>query len=173
MKLTGFLVSLAGLTQMCLEAPAPGYEVAEFEWEVQTKPEGPLHHVNGTVQDVLESRQGRIEARQRSIICFNFPTANGNRIQDGIGYLRGVRGQPSNGPGPGNCGRVSCSNNAAIWWCNDNRSTYTLPSFSVIADGAQNVKQTCQRLDSKGFTETAGQGFFDGNWNVIVRGDSC
>lgn len=56
--------------------------------------------------------------------------------------------------------------------CNQNTFTYTLPSFSVIANGAQNVKQACQRRPT-GFTETAGQGFFDGNWNVIVRGDSC
>lgn len=53
-----------------------------------------------------------------------------------------------------------------------NRVTYTLPSYKNIANGAQNVKQQCQRRPS-GFTETSGQGFFDGNWNVIVRGDSC
>lgn len=40
-------------------------------------------------------------------------------IVEGISYLRGVPGSPSNGPGPGNCGRVSCSYESAIWWCND------------------------------------------------------
>lgn len=40
-------------------------------------------------------------------------------LWDGIDYLRRVGGQPSNGPGPGNCGRVSCSYRTAIHWCND------------------------------------------------------
>jgi hypothetical protein len=40
-------------------------------------------------------------------------------IKEGITYLNGVTGQPRSGPGPGLCGRVSCSYKAAIWWCND------------------------------------------------------
>ena len=41
------------------------------------------------------------------------------RIGEGIDYLRGVKGLPTNGPGPGNCARVSCSWSSAIYWCND------------------------------------------------------
>lgn len=37
----------------------------------------------------------------------------------GINYLRSITGKPKNGPGPNNCGRVSCSWNSAIYWCND------------------------------------------------------
>lgn len=40
-------------------------------------------------------------------------------IADGINYLRRVAGKPKLAPGFGTCSRVSCSNNAAIWWCND------------------------------------------------------
>lgn len=40
-------------------------------------------------------------------------------IRDGYRYLWGLKGKPTNGPGPGNCGRVSCSYDSAIWWCND------------------------------------------------------
>jgi hypothetical protein len=47
-------------------------------------------------------------------------------IRDGVSYLDGVSGKPSNGPGPGNCGRVSCSYDAAIFWCND-VSNFSLP----------------------------------------------
>jgi len=98
-----------------------------------------VHHVNGTVQDVvrylkeidptyelpelpvpeLGTRQSRVESRQIRIDCFNWPVAGGNAIQDGINYLRRLSGRPSNGPGPGACGRVSCSYNSAIYWCND------------------------------------------------------
>ncbi|KAK0655328.1 hypothetical protein B0T16DRAFT_311408, partial [Cercophora newfieldiana] len=35
-------------------------------------------------------------------------------IRAGIRYLRHVNGVPQNGPGPGACGRVSCSWKSAI-----------------------------------------------------------
>lgn len=41
------------------------------------------------------------------------------QILDGYRYLWKLKGKPTNGPGPGNCGRVSCSYDSAIWWCND------------------------------------------------------
>ena len=41
------------------------------------------------------------------------------RVNEGIRYLRRIGGRPTNGAGPGNCGRVSCSYDAAIYWCND------------------------------------------------------
>ncbi|RKL21674.1 hypothetical protein BFJ68_g1986 [Fusarium oxysporum] len=65
-----------------------------------------------------------------------WPECHTAPIVRGVEYLRYVQGKPKNGPGPGNCGRVSCSNNAAIWWCNDNASSKTLNGFGSIADGA-------------------------------------
>jgi len=41
------------------------------------------------------------------------------RIKEGIRYLRRVNGQPHHDAGPDRCGRVSCSYNSAIWWCNN------------------------------------------------------
>ncbi|KAL1848118.1 hypothetical protein Daus18300_013718 [Diaporthe australafricana] len=191
MKLVSFVVSLAGVAQLAqsLENPLEGYKIVDFEWEVQTSPEGALHHVNGTVEDVfrylkevdptyevpeapaqeLATRESRLDPRQTKHICFVLPLAYANPIQDGINYLYRVPGTATNGPGPGECGRVSCSDNAGIWWCNDNRFAYTLPSYRVIADGVQNVKQQCLQ-SVNGRTMTSGQGFFDGNWNVIFGG---
>lgn len=51
--------------------------------------------------------------------CGGYDAANTSQIQEGVNYLNGIAGQPRNGPGPNNCGRVSCSYNSAIWWCND------------------------------------------------------
>ncbi|KAK4662772.1 hypothetical protein QC763_603368 [Podospora pseudopauciseta] len=47
----------------------------------------------------------------------NFPpfSADTARIREGIRYLLGVSGTAKNGPGPGNCGRVSCSYYFAIY----------------------------------------------------------
>ena len=54
-------------------------------------------------------------------ICFPVPgqswlPCNYNTIQDGINYLNGLDSTLFL-PGAA-CGRISCSYNAAIWWCN-------------------------------------------------------
>lgn len=35
-------------------------------------------------------------------------------IESGVHYLQKLQGSCGNGPGPGNCGRISCSYNSAI-----------------------------------------------------------
>ncbi|GAB1205198.1 hypothetical protein APSETT445_003869 [Aspergillus pseudonomiae] len=192
------------LVQALDESPIPGYGVQEPSWEVETTPGGPKMILNGTVQQVhaqlleinpnyddefaavLEKRETTVLDKRDDIKCNNWPKARRGDIEAGIKHLRGVSGQPSNGPGPGNCGRVSCSWGAAIWWCNDvslvasciqalyshfeqNTFTKVLPSFNNIADGAQVILNNCQR----GGVKLSGQDFHSDNWNVIVRGDSC
>lgn len=58
-------------------------------------------------------------SKRGDVHCGGFANAGRGAINGGIAYLRGVGGQPQRGPGPGNCGRVSCSDGSAIWWCND------------------------------------------------------
>ncbi|KAM7208274.1 hypothetical protein V8F20_001252 [Naviculisporaceae sp. PSN 640] len=98
-----------------------------------------------------------------------------SHIREGIRYLRTVRGQPSNGPGPGNCGRVSCSWKAAIWWCNDNEDTKTIGDFRDIADGAAHIDNHCSELAYRPgglpVIVESGQVFYKDKWNVIVRHD--
>ena len=138
-------------------SPIPGYGIEELIWEVETSPGGPTVDIPGTVQDVyaelekvnpnfvsdfgledpdnstsvtapLESRAYYIE----SIHCdWGGDYCSGQSILDGIKYLRGVPGQPKTGPGPGNCGRVSCSYNSAIYWCND----VSQKPFPLLATG--------------------------------------
>lgn len=118
------------------ESYIPGYGVETVSWDVQV-PDGSTVVLNGTIQEVytqlldlhpnadlspstVVSKRTNLKLSKRdSVTCGNWPLANKGYIQDGITYLRTVAGAPRNGPGPGNCGRVSCSNNAAIWWCND------------------------------------------------------
>ena len=54
-----------------------------------------------------------------TVKCWGWPEASEYYISQGVDYLSDLPGKPSNGPGPGECGRVSCSWSAAIWWCND------------------------------------------------------
>ncbi|KAM7189225.1 hypothetical protein V8F20_010229 [Naviculisporaceae sp. PSN 640] len=97
-------------------------------------------------------------------------------IYEGVYYLRGVPGKPANGPGPGACGRVSCSYKNAIWWCNDKKQTQTLNSFGVIADCA---KSLCDKCDTNTFNPPVhtcyGQNFMPNDWNCIVTwdGNNC
>ena len=121
------------------KSPIPGYGVEVLEWEARATPGGPVVRVKGTVEDVVaelaktnpDIRENIIAAaankqvmdtkyEQESYQCFGrWKPAPRDVIKQGIDYLRGVNGQPSLGPGLGNCTRVSCSYDAAIWWCND------------------------------------------------------
>ncbi|KAK4182594.1 hypothetical protein QBC35DRAFT_444941 [Podospora australis] len=190
---------LAGSTIAADPEGIPGYGLVEISWEVQTTSGGPTVVLNGTMEEVhaqlleinpkydqefahVQTKRGAVEeaapkasrnalAKRDNTLCGNWPSASKSRIQQDINYLRNdVGGRPGNGPGPGNCGRVSCSNNAAIYWCNDNNFSYTLNGWWEIADGAQAIVNDCASAASY----VSGQRFiWNGNWNVIVRGDSC
>ncbi|KAM0280203.1 hypothetical protein ACHAQH_004160 [Verticillium albo-atrum] len=92
-------------------------------------------------------------------------------IRNDIKYLRGVKGRPTAGPGPGQCARVGCQNGCGTFWCNDARSTKSLASFGSIADGAQRIIDICYK-DIKRWAFN-GQAFHKTDWNVIVRGQKC
>lgn len=126
------------------EASIPGYGVEVLQWNVEVGP-GQTEVLNGTVQEVYahalqinpkfafaSSPEARdLHQKRGTVQCGNWPLADKGRIQEGISYLRGVPAAPRNGPGPGNCGRVSCSYNAAIWWCNDVRTGCFLARHSL------------------------------------------
>ncbi|POR34340.1 Uncharacterized protein TPAR_05483 [Tolypocladium paradoxum] len=173
-----------------LDAPLHGYGVDILTWEVKVFPREPPMNFSGTIQEVQAQINkvnpkwnatyfnGASEKRRENrpvfyqTICgpgpYGWNEADASSIKYGINYLGGlIFSKPINGPGTGNCGRVSCSYNSAIWWCNDNTVPYQLDSFSAIADGALNILKSC----TDDFA-TVGQIFAIGNWNVIVRGDN-
>lgn len=149
--------------------PAPGYEIVPLTVEVQAVPGGDKMSLSGSVEEIhaqllnlnpnfdkdFPADQGKaatVDSRSLSKRfgpqCgtslnnyggWNFASANG--IQNGINYLRGVQGKPT--LGPKQCSRVSCSWDDAIWWCNDNGNSITLPGFNTIADCAQVLKNQC------------------------------
>jgi hypothetical protein len=117
----------------------PGYGIDELIWEI-TLGSGSEVSLNGTLEQVAsqlneldpgwadkaEARDVEMSPIKRTVFNYNDVrcgtfgvTTSPNSIIVGIRHLRGVGGKPTNGPGPGNCGKVSCSNKAAIWWCND------------------------------------------------------
>ncbi|KAH6679576.1 hypothetical protein B0J14DRAFT_558889 [Halenospora varia] len=70
-------------------------------------------------------------------------------IEDGIKYLNRVAktGRKCDvGLGPGNCVRISCSYNSAIYLCNDNNYGME-PNCDYIASYAQNLLNRCWFFD--------------------------
>ncbi|KXH49274.1 hypothetical protein CNYM01_06990 [Colletotrichum nymphaeae SA-01] len=125
--------------------------------------------------------------------CAGYDDADRKRLAQGARYLLDVKGKPTRGPGPGSCGRVSCSYNSAIYWCNmvsgcflpmlcdindktDNVGTIqdskakTLNSFKEISDGAYYVIEKCYRGVG---TLVSGRAFHKDNWTVVARWDRC
>lgn len=127
----------------------PGYTVQDLEWEVEVFP-GEFHNFTGTVQDVhrqatqLNARWAETLLKRQPTEASNIHARGGHKptgawirtdckppfgwkpgrtraALEGINYLEGLPGSPVSGPGPGLCGRVSCSWDTAIWWCNDVR----------------------------------------------------
>ncbi|OAQ65385.1 hypothetical protein VFPPC_06491 [Pochonia chlamydosporia 170] len=174
-----------------LSAPLPGYGVEDFQWELEVFP-GVVQNFTGTIEQVArqatqinpdwEEHMANITAstdvdvshleRRKDFYrtdCnprYKWDEAQEFAINEGTRYLWNQQGRPRNGPGPGNCGRVSCSYRSAIWWCNDNREAFTVAFWGFIADGAGIIVRQCAK---DGWVK--GQIFHDDNWNVIVRGD--
>ncbi|KAK4174556.1 hypothetical protein QBC36DRAFT_357078 [Triangularia setosa] len=132
----------------------------------------------------LSSRGAKPSIIPESYNCWGrWKACQWNAIADGIEYLwrLPIDPKPQNGPGPRKCGKVSCSYNSAIWWCNDNAVEKTL-RWIEIAGGAEymngaygdhwNNKGQCVQ-DSGGHWTSAGQAFYPGNWNVILNADTC
>ncbi|OAQ72121.1 hypothetical protein VFPPC_00170 [Pochonia chlamydosporia 170] len=191
---------LATSAARVLNAPIPGYGIVDIQWEIETKPGGPTVQINGTIEQAVAqlhkinpnfskdynlndaTADGGDEHDKRAaqpndfdVKCFGRWVATVSKwINEGVKYLKGVKGQPTNGPGPGNCGRVSCSYDSAIWWCNDNHASKTLDSFTSIANGAAKIVSSCNRPMGNPFYHfTSGQAFHKDGWNVIVRKDWC
>ncbi|CEJ87472.1 hypothetical protein VHEMI04426 [[Torrubiella] hemipterigena] len=190
--LTSCVAALPNAGKLVVGDAIEGYGVEKIQWEFDG-PDGSKIHVNGTMEQVVHHMRinypshnifhtqeemkalharGELAARtdfHGAPFNCNWPKCWDVGIIQGIQYLRGLKGRPSNGPGPGNCGRVSCSYDNAIWWCNDTKQTKTLQSFSSIADGAQFIESHC--VSNNG--ALAGQVFHPTGWNVIVRSSKC
>ncbi|CAI0651084.1 unnamed protein product [Colletotrichum noveboracense] len=177
------------------QAPITGYSVYVPEWEVQAFPGGETQIISGTVEQVLDELRKinpnydedfgiknitesgltdivgpKADFEGAATVCDGWELANTARIREGISHLDGVDGKPHRGAGPASCGRVSCSYNSAIWWCNDDTQAKELNSFREISDGALYVIKKCRVGES---TRVAGQAFHKDNWNVIVRWARC
>ncbi|BCS21727.1 uncharacterized protein APUU_22159A [Aspergillus puulaauensis] len=162
--------------------------LVEISWKVVTHPGAPPITLTGTAEQVyaklveinanydddfkdiepeLELQPTEsLDKRKDTLVCEGERYATTNRIQEGISYLRKVKGEPQ--LSPYDCGRVSCSWHSAIVWCNDSPHSKTLPSFINIAEGAQVIVNGC---DDDGLVK----GWLDhtDRWRVVVHSVEC
>lgn len=119
-----------------------------MSWKIQAFPNGPNITVNGTVENAI-AKVAELNPNWKTDFDFDNRVAaastdhipweewdtsktlcgspwpeipylpKNDPIGRGIDYLNHQHGVPQAGPGPGKCGRVSCSYEAAIYWCND------------------------------------------------------
>ncbi|KAL2822370.1 hypothetical protein BDW59DRAFT_173883 [Aspergillus cavernicola] len=146
----------SGALTTAVPIPFEKREIFTPSWDSKSPQAAKQSSLNGTVEELSKRTDfsdsnwacgGRLELCSTSLIW------------NGIEYLRGVGDRPGHGAGPGTCARVSCSYNAAIYWCNDDSKGKLLESYGSIADGAERVmvEYIFHKMD----------------WNVIVGKDSC
>ncbi|RYP73364.1 hypothetical protein DL769_004237 [Monosporascus sp. CRB-8-3] len=116
--------------------------------------------------------EGARNARDNNVFCGvgGDGWADKEAIVEAITYLRDLTGACYSYPGPGFCGRISCSYNSAVWWCNDKPEVVNYPCSS-FADFVQMITNECSDQWEK---QIQGQVFSeDGSYNVMVGRDWC
>ncbi|KAL5338579.1 hypothetical protein BJX70DRAFT_194890 [Aspergillus crustosus] len=123
-----------------------------------------------TVTDTTTTLTNRQNPTDR-VRCNNLhPKGYDNPLGKGADHLRKIRGRPHLRAGPSVCAKVSCSWDTAIWWCNDNRHPFTLPSYRNIGDGATVIRNKCM---DKADRHISGEINHIDKWSVKVLGDDC
>ncbi|KAK4197249.1 hypothetical protein QBC40DRAFT_107036 [Triangularia verruculosa] len=89
-------------------------------------------------------------------------------ITQGISYLNALPGDAQNDPGK--CGRVSCSYNAAISWCNTSKNFKTVPWWALALATSDMIPQ-CDGKEKAGWMK--GRADYANGWEVVVHGDPC
>ncbi|KAI1269215.1 hypothetical protein F5Y18DRAFT_178961 [Xylariaceae sp. FL1019] len=191
------MAKLPGGTSIRDSLPS-NYTIGDITWTLPIVEGGEDYTFTGTVQEVFA--KVNIERKKKGIAPLDDPNANNgtvaarsleerdwtqticnvglpgpasvDRINQGISYLNKLKGKCTNGPGPGNCGRISCSYNAAIFWCNDqpNDATYDCNIFGAYADDTVTF---CSYTDAGANYVTWGQSFDSQHFNVLVGDDAC
>ncbi|CAP67483.1 uncharacterized protein PODANS_6_11385 [Podospora anserina S mat+] len=128
------LCSLLGFIGIARASLPDKYTVVDVQWDLLTdlnNPNSATVSVFGTIQEAVAQMEAQFpgwnatfQAQQPSYSTVSDGTVSAAALYDRDYYLCGGRGKvttaaPKNGPGPNNCGRVSCGYNAAIYWCND------------------------------------------------------
>ncbi|KAI0122898.1 hypothetical protein BJ170DRAFT_698056 [Xylariales sp. AK1849] len=188
------LLALAAIAGASNALPFPGYTEAPSQWTGSIEAGGGKMHFNGTVQEV--EKQIRAIKRDFSWNHWTDLTSRNpdayvspdpklgkpdcsvggsdwvpfSQFDEGLDYLRKLSGDCHGVTGPNKCGRLSCSWNAGIWFCNDNDHEIHVSWLAVI-HAADTIYYGCR--DQAMVTQIHGQVFHADGWNVILGKAPC
>ncbi|KAK1849507.1 hypothetical protein CCHR01_07878 [Colletotrichum chrysophilum] len=172
MRIANFIALSAPLAFMAqaLKAPIEGYNVWEPEWEIDGE------HFNGSVQEVVRQLEAmrpemvhalHLEANYSSVLA-NDPT-DPLPLGDFDVQCQKLKEGSVSAWWDGINGRVSCSWNMGIWFCNDDTKQKILDTYRHIADGAEAAYRKCTGPPYFEYL-ASGQAFHKtDNWNVMVQ----
>ncbi|KAM7187245.1 hypothetical protein V8F33_011336 [Rhypophila sp. PSN 637] len=212
LSLTLFALSLGSslaLPQTVEPKIDPNY-VQEFDIRTQVKGLTKRDELKRLVQSVTQNaekpqlnKQWYVNVngeRIPRVICHpgKIPT---DHLRKGIEYLRSLRDEkdgefrmgPGSGPSSDNCGLVSCSHGAAIYWCNDVGYSFNFTivgttegsiivsrAWDKIADSVETILDSCPRPWGEGGKDDfspnyahPGEEKRDGGWRVVIKEDEC
>ncbi|KAK8872650.1 hypothetical protein PGQ11_003164 [Apiospora arundinis] len=99
-----------------------------------------------------------------------------SKVDESIKKLHAMSGDCTAGAGPGTCARVACTNGGAVWMCNDNTASSSVPC-SLLGDYAQAIVDKCKKKDGANHKIVQGQLFDVGpdgtGWGNDPRGPLC
>ena len=91
-------------------------------------------------------------------------------VVEGQKYLRsGI----TMGAEAGKCSRVSCSNNAAVWLCNNSGEDINDLDASIAADYVDHVFDQCQESGLYCYNCGTGRQHNTDGWNIEVGRNQC
>ncbi|KAI0815917.1 hypothetical protein GGR55DRAFT_369661 [Xylaria sp. FL0064] len=140
--------------------------------EAQIQETSPAFSWSDTPKQAASNNSIKSEGDTICDVQWNLPFASVFHIRQGISYLRKIHGNCTNGSGPGNCSRVSCSWSSGIWFCNDNPYPMSVPC-STFGDRAWDIIENCYASGELPEDAVHGQIFDTDGWNVIVGGVHC
>ncbi|KAG6289720.1 hypothetical protein E4U09_004799 [Claviceps aff. purpurea] len=114
----------------------------------------------------------------KSVTC-NYPLhqASTRAILGAMDHLRriGMDRGPRWSPRPGTCGKLSCSDEGAIFWCNDSDTLRlkTLEAFSDIVVAAEAILSHCAISSDTLMPMVSGKTTLFGDYSFIVGKSSC
>lgn len=150
-----------------------------------------------TSQSLPLSIQWDLQAEEASVICSTpsvnmttFGAVTSYGLEQAIGYLANLDGQPRMDAGPASCSQVSCAYATSVYLCNDvnhvqrrflsahhanqnqAKSSRTLETWTVVADAVKAVHERCG-MYALAEQPLGGQIFYKEDWNVILRSSWC
>lgn len=90
---------------------------------------------------------------------------------EGQEYLRGLGANC--GSEAGKCSRVSCSNNAAIWFCNNSGENIDNVECGIMADYVDHIFDQCQEDGLYAVDFAVGRQDNTDGWNVQAGMNAC